>query len=275
MVAEIEERARALADRIDELSSAPVDKPTLVYFDIIGICWPVRCLLHLAKVDYELVQITIEEWFHQIADGTQLLKSRTRNGHLPLYVDADVRLNQSNVILSYLGEKHDLMGDSRQEKLAAMEVMAHAYDALFHWSGLLQINARVNTPEDVVAARLAAFLGDGDWGVVSDGYHENLNAFQRYLDANSANGDFIVGSRLSVADLHAFNVLCNWYKSFDRERFSAEYPRLDAYICRIAAIPEVADYIRLHQEATTWLPIPALGLKLTTPEDLVGLTSAM
>lgn len=274
MAAEVEERALELADRVNELTSTPVDKPTLVYFDIIGICWPIRCLLHLTDVDYELVQITIQEWIHHAADGTQLLKSRMRDGHLPLYVDSGACLNHSNVILTYLGEKHDLIGDSRQEKLAAMEIMAHAYDALFHWSGLLQVNARVNTPDDVVAARLDAFLGNGVWGVLSDGYHHNLDAFQRYLDANGPSGNFIVGSRLSVADLHAFNVLCNWYKAFDRKRFATEYPRLDAYVERIASIPKVADYIRLHQEPTTWLPVPPLGLKLTTPEELLGLTAA-
>jgi glutathione S-transferase len=274
MATELEERVSTLAQRINELSTAPADKPTLVYLDIIGICWPIRCLLHLAEVDYELVQITIQEWLHHTPDGTQLLKSRMRNGHVPLYVDADVRLNQSNVILTYLGEKHDLIGDDSQEKLAAMEVMAHAYDALFHWSGLFQVNTRVNTPDDVVAARLNAFFGNGWWGVLSNGYHENLDAFERYLDANSQSGDFIVGSRLSVADLHTFNVLCNWYKAFDRERFAAEYPRLDAYVGRIASIPRVADYIRVHQEPTTWLPVPQLGLKLTTPEDSLGLTAA-
>ena len=274
MAEELEGRALAMAERINELSEAPVDQPTLVYFDIVGIGWPIRCLLHLADVDYELVQITIFEWIYRTSDGTQLLKSRMRNGHLPLYVDADVCLNQSNVILAYLGEKHGMMGDSQQEKLSVMEVSAHAYDALFHWSGLLQVNARVNTPDDVVAARLDAFLGNGSWGVVTDGYHQNLDAFKRYLDANSSGGDFIVGSKLSVADLHAFNVLCNWYKAFDRERFVAEYPRLDTYVNRIASVPKVAEYIRVHQEPTVWLPIPPAGLKLTTPEDSLGLTAA-
>jgi hypothetical protein len=68
-------------------------------------------------------------------------------------------------------------------------------------------------------------------------------------------------------------VLCNWPKSFDRERFSMESPRLDEYIERVATIPGVTDYILHHQEATTWIPPPGPGVALTTPEELVGPTS--
>jgi glutathione S-transferase len=132
---------------------------------------------------------------------------------------------------------------------------------------------KVNTPDDVVQSRLQAFMGHGAWGVLTDGYRRNLDAFERYLDANP-HGDrgYMVGARLSVADLHAFNVLCNWYKAFDRVRFTECYPRLDAYIRRIAAIPDVADYIHHRQEATTWFALPQLALRLTSPEELVGLT---
>jgi glutathione S-transferase len=115
-------------------------------------------------------------------------------------------------------------------------------------------------------------MGDGSWGLLSDGYRRNLRGFERYLAANP-HGDsgFMVGSRLSIADLHAFNVLCNWYKAFDPERFVGDHPLLDAYLHRIAAVPGVTDYMRTRQEPTTWLPIPPLGVRLTTPADLDGL----
>jgi glutathione S-transferase len=274
MDTDIATQVEQLADRVRGLSSESVDKPVLVYFDIVGICWPIRCLLHLKGVDYELVQVPIQAWAFRDANGDQLLKACFRNGHMPLYVDPDVYLTQSSVIMYYLGEKHGLMGDGAAEKLAVMDVLSHAYDALFHWTGLFPVNVRMNTPEDVVTARLNAFLGDGSWGLVSNGYRNNLDPFERYLDANPhRDSGFIVGSRLSIADLHAFNVLCNWYKAFDRERFTAEYPRLDEYIRRIAAIPEVDDYIRTAQEPTLWFPLPQFALRLTSHEELVGLTA--
>lgn len=276
MSSEIEKQAEEIAQRVAGLSPATVEKAVLVYFDIIGICWPIRCLLHLKHIDYELVKVPIEMWAYTTPNGDQPLVGCFRNGHLPLYVDPQVSLTQGNVIMTYLAEKHDLLGDSGAEKLAAMEVMAHAYDALFHWSGLFQILIKMDTPDDVVESRLQAFLGNGTWGVLTNGYRRNLDPFERYMDANSdKDSGFIVGSRLSIADLHAFNVLCNWYKAFDRALFVEQYPRLDDYVRRIGANPEVADYIRHRQEPTTWFPYPRLAIKLTTPEELAGLTAPL
>ena len=81
----------------------------------------------------------------------------------------------------------------------------------------------------------------------------------------------MIGDRLSVADLSAFNILCNWYKSFDRKVFSSEFQLLDAYIQRIALIPSISDYIRNIQEPTTWFDLPSIALRLTTPEELEDL----
>ena len=263
-----------LINQVNNLSEETATKPTLVYFDIIGICWPIRCLLHVKDVDYNLIQISIQHWIHQDANGRQALKASFRNGHVPLYVDRDVKLNQSNLIMMYLGEQHDLIGDNQKEKYAAMEVMAHAYDSLFHFSGLFQTNIKIGTTDEVVTARLNAFMGEGAWGLVSNGYQNNLDAFERYLDANKTDSGFMVGTRLSIADLHAFNVLCNWYKAFEPGRFVEQYPRLDDYLQRIAAIPSVQDYIQHHQEPTAWFQLPQLALRLTTPEELEGLTVA-
>ena len=52
----------------------------------------------------------------------------------------------------------------------------------------------------------------------------------------------------------------------------------EAYIQRIAALPAVSDYIRTKQEPTTWFAyrfphiVGPLGHRLTTPEELEGLT---
>ena len=39
-----------------------------------------------------------------------------------------------------------------------------------------------------------------------------LRGLESYLGLNATGSGFIVGARLSVADLHAFNILANWYK---------------------------------------------------------------
>ena len=118
----LENRSETLTARVRSLSSDIADRPALVYFDVIGICWPIRCLLHIKNVDYELIEIPLEAWGQTTPDGQRPLKACFRNGHLPLYVDRDVYLGQSTVILGYLGEKHGLIGDTKGKRLAAMEV---------------------------------------------------------------------------------------------------------------------------------------------------------
>ncbi len=260
----------ALRDKIASLEPGTVSKPTLVYFDIIGIGWPIHCLLHLKDVDYDLTRITIQDWMYRDDAGEQALKRAFPNGHVPLYVDTEISISQSIPIMLYLAEQHGLAGADMHQRYQVMEVMGHAYDALFHFSGLLQIIIRTGMDDEVVEARKNAYMGRGQWGVVSGGFDNNLIGFQNYLRRNPAGSGFFVGSDLSIADLHAFNVLCNWYKAFDRERFSA-YTELDQFIQRIAKIPGVTDYIERKQEATPWFQLPQIAISLTSAEYLQGL----
>lgn len=259
-----------LVDRIGSLSSATVSKPTLVYFDIIGIAWPIRCLLHLKEVDYELIQISIRQWAYRDEAGKQPVKEAFVNGHVPLYLDPDVRISQSLPLLQYLAEKHGMMGHSVQEKFRVLEIMNHAYDALFHFNGLLPVNITIGIDEENAGRRLESFMGRGQYGLATNGYDAHLKGFSGYLADNASGSGYFVGDDLTIADLHAFNLLCNWYKAFDRERFAA-YPELDAFIQRIAQISGVADYIENKQEPTSWFRLPQVAMRLTSEEELQGL----
>jgi glutathione S-transferase len=267
------ERVESLVRQVNALTPETVDKPTLVYFNIIGICWPIRCMLHINDVDYDMIRIPIQDWAYRDEQGVAPLIESFRNTHVPLYVDDQVYLTQSLVMLNYLAEKYDLLGSSPTEKFATMDVMAHAYDALFHWGGLFNINVRMNIPQEIVEARHRAFMGEGIYGMISDGYQRNLSAFLNYLQANPTDSGYMVGKNLTVADLHAFNILCNWYKAFDRDRFSSSFPRLDTYLDHIAAHSRIQDFIENHQEQTVWFQLPDLALRLTSPAELKNLTN--
>ena len=258
---------------VQGLSPARVAKPTLVYFDIVGIAWPIRCLLHLQEIEYQYVPITLPEWFYHAPDGGQPLKSAFRNRHVPLYVDTEVYLDQSNQILTTLADRAGMMGDSETQAIAVSAVLAHCYDALFHWNGILPVNIRTNIPDEVAQARLDSFMGGEMWGLVTNGYRNQLHAFVNYLQSNPADSGFMVGTRLSAADLGSFNVLCNWYKAFDREIFSSEFALLDDYIQRIVREPGVSDYIRKVQEPTVWFELQSIAMRLHSPGDLQGLVT--
>lgn len=269
----IENKVNKLVKLVSELSPQSVEGPTLVYFNIVGIAWPIRCLLHIHNIDYRYIPISIFEWMYQAEDGSQPLKATFENGHVPLYLDQDISLNQSNVILKMLAQKTAMMGRSEKEAIAIEVVLAHCYDSLFHWNGMLGVNIRLNISDEVAQERLNSFMGDGVWGVVTNGYRNHLQAFVKFLKANPSQNGFMVGDRLSVADLSAFNVLCNWYKAFDRQVFVQEFSVLEEYIQRIALTSGIADYIREVQEPTLWFELPTVAMRLTSPQDLQGLVS--
>lgn len=260
--------ARALRERIVNLSPATVSQPTLVYFDIVGIGWPIRAMLHLADVDYELIQISVAHWGQQDEQGARLLKPAFTNGHVPLYVDSHVSLNLSSLILEYLAERNGLIAGSGNGRIAAQEVMGHAYDALFSWSGMLGVTVRRGLTDDEAERRLNAFMGDGVFGLGSNGYRTNLDAFVRFLEKNDSDSGFFVGDTLTVADLHAYNVLNNWYKAFAPEVFAAEYPQLDAFVGRMQSVPKIRDYIDHRQEKTVWFNLPDVAMRLTSEAEL-------
>ena len=223
-------------------------------------------MLHLRDIDYELIQVSIHQWAQGDAEGNRLLKPCFTNGHLPLYVDGEVELNQSALIIEYLADKHGFLAGTGSERTSALEVMGQAYDALFHWNGMFPVNIRLGMSDNEATKRLDAFMGEGVYGLSTDGYRQNLDAFERYLA--KSDGDYFVGQSLTAADLQSFNALRNWYKAFAPDVFMDEYPKLNKFVQRIEVLPQINDYIAHHQEPTTWFNWPEAALRLTSAAEL-------
>lgn len=259
-----------LTQHLDLAKQKKVAKPTLFYLNIHGVVWPIRCLLSIKGIDFEDVQIPIQTWGYRTEDGRQPLKEASPSLHIPVYSDQDVVITQSTTLMYYLAKKHGMLGQGAIEELQVMEVMAQCHDALFHWCGLLPIIGRVGIDPETFDQRMAAFMGEGRWGLVTSGHAINLHGLENYLKRNVSDSGYMVGNDLTFADLHAFNILCNWYKAFNPEAFM-KYPILDDYIKRIGKMADIDRYIKSTKGMTTWLPIPKAGSNLTTTEELEGL----
>lgn len=262
-----------LSDKIKSANAGSVEKPTLFYFNIHGIVWPIRCLLNIKKVDFDDILIPPEMWMYRTEDGHQPLKDACTAKHLPLYADSDVVITQSLTMMQLLAEKHGMMGSNAAERIQVLEIMGQCHDALFHWCGLFPNIIKVGVAPETFEQRMQAFMGKGAWALTTRGHAINLLGFENYLKRNKSDSGFMVGNSLTYADLHAFNTLCNWYKAFNTEAFMA-YPLLDAYIQRIAKIPEVASYIDSSRGFSTWLPWPQVASNLTSAKELEGLINA-
>jgi len=147
--------------------------------------------------------------------------------------------------MEYLGKKYYLFGDSFAEELLIKQVLLQAYDAIFHFDGIFPVNfGKLWKPK-----KYARKLQDD---FMKNTFAEKMRIFSNYLKENPSG--FMVGSRLSVADLAAYNLIANWYKVWDRGYFLKNFAHSDNYIKRIAAVPAVATYISTRQCPTVWLP---------------------
>merc|ERR1711908_146564 len=139
-----------------------------------------------------------------------------------------------------------MCGSGIREEKQVCEVMNYSYNAIFQWSGIFTADARLLVSnKDEWDWQYAKYFGPSEppapGGEVSL-FRQKLFGFLNFL--NRSTGEFIVGDKLTMADLWAFNVLCNWFKASARDIFTAEFPDLEAYIVRVAACAKVADYIR-------------------------------
>nr|ABS32298.1 glutathione S-transferase class mu [Cyphoma gibbosum] len=104
--------------------------PTLAYWKIRGLAQPMRLLLNYAGEKFEDKQyeqgdapgFSVEEW----------TKEKFSLGldfpNLPYYIDGDIKITQSNAILRYIANKHNLMGKTPKEKAQVDMMLENAMD---------------------------------------------------------------------------------------------------------------------------------------------------
>jgi glutathione S-transferase len=143
--------------------------PVLGYWNIRGLATPIRLALEHAGVAYE-------EKLYECGPPPDFDKSSWLNEkftlgldfpNLPYYMDGDVKLTQSQVILRYLARKHNMEGANEQERLradlAAAQVMDYHMDYVRSIAYNPQHEQNKAAYQTALADRLKAlteFLGD-------------------------------------------------------------------------------------------------------------------
>ncbi|XP_058394704.1 glutathione S-transferase Mu 1-like isoform X4 [Diceros bicornis minor] len=109
---------------------------TLGYWDVRGLAHPIRLLLEYTDSNYEEKKYTEEDGDSTLVvsrllpntcrlapdyDRSQWLKEKYKLGldfpHLPYLIDGAHKITQSNAILRYIARKHNLCGETEEEKI--------------------------------------------------------------------------------------------------------------------------------------------------------------
>jgi glutathione S-transferase len=158
----------------------------------------------------------------------------------PVLRDGDVLVAQTAAILLHLGPRHGLVGAGEAERLwthqiqlTVADVVAEAHDTHHPVAtGLYYEDQKpeaARRAEDFCRSRIPKFL---DW-------------FERVLDANPSGPDWLVGDRVSYADLSLFQLVAGLRYAFPKAaaRVLGATPHVAALHDRVAGRPRIAAYL--------------------------------
>jgi glutathione S-transferase len=217
----------------------------------------VRLVLEAAGVPYEDVARVHPDGAREV----MAFMTADREGQLPfappVLVVGEHVLAQMPVIVRYLGEAHGLAGT---DPIAN----AHVQQLVLTWCDVVDEVHAVHHPvstawfyeqqrdEAIVAARLFRDERLVRW----------LQWGERTLQRHG--GDWLAGSRMTVADLAAFQVVTGLRHMFPvaMGRTRGRHPGLMALVDRVAAVPRVAAYL----ESDRRIPFNLDGIFRAYPE---------
>ncbi|XP_065911825.1 glutathione S-transferase Mu 4-like [Dysidea avara] len=194
----------------------------LGYWKIRGLAQPIRLLLAYTGTDYEDVRYEVGK--PPDYDKTCWYSVKETLGlpfpNLPYYIDGDIKITQSNAILRYIGEKHNLAGTTEQDRVTVLtlenELMDFSFVQLAYDRGFTE-EMRDSYIKDVKGRKLkrfSAFLADREW--------------------NAAGGvtfvDFVMYELLDQHVMFEPTIL-------------DEFPNLKAFLKHFEALPSIKSYM--------------------------------
>jgi len=191
-------------------------KYKLTYFDLEARGELIRLIFTVAKVKYEDHRVSFDEW--------PQIKPKMPFQQLPvLYIDDNPPLTQSGAIEKYLASIYGLNGDNELEA-AYIEMITN------------QIN-------DVTLSALPFFEKDEKVKdeKFSKQFQEKIIPSMKYIENQMNNNEFLVGKKLSYADLFVMQIILYFKRAFPK--YLPEIPKLCALSDRISQMEGVKQYI--------------------------------
>jgi glutathione S-transferase len=169
-------------------------------------------------------------------------------GKMPALVDGDYRLADSSAIIHYLEAKYpepELIPADPRERGRVIWFDEFADTLLFACGAKIFFNK-------VVAPR---FLGrEGDLVAAETAERDELPPLLDYLEGVIPESGYLVGDRLTLADLSVAGPFAN-FGHCDVAIDSARYPKITAYVASILSRPSFARYV---EREAAYLAQPAI-----------------
>ncbi|XP_043860157.1 glutathione S-transferase Mu 3-like [Dromiciops gliroides] len=195
----------------------------LGYWDIRGLAHAIRLLLQYTDTNYE-------EKLYQCGDAPdytskEWLDVKFKLGldfpNLPYLIDGERKITQSNAILRYIARKHNMCGETEEEKILVDLLENQIMDFR------MQLG-RVNYSPD--------------FEKLKPGYLEQLPGQLKLFSQFLGKQTWLVGDKITFVDFVMYDVL-DQNQLFEPKCLD-EFPNLKDFIARFEALEKIAAYMR-------------------------------
>ncbi|CAL1275162.1 unnamed protein product [Larinioides sclopetarius] len=195
-------------------------KPILGYWDCRGVAEPIRYLLHYKKIDFEDKRYTTD------GAGCEIWKKEKFNlgldfPNLPYFIDGDLKITQSITIMRYLGHKHGLSYNSKEQQVRTM--VAEQQSVEFRQ----KLNSFTLGYECEIAGK--------------NEFLESVQPMFQQWENFLGNRQFVAGDNLTYVDFMVYEVL-DLYREL-QEKILDDYQSLKVYFNSIKKLPELQEYL--------------------------------
>lgn len=204
---------------------------TLGYWDIRGLAHAIRLLLEYTDSNYEEKKYTMGD--APDFDRSQWLSEKFKLGldfpNLPYLIDGAHRLTQSNAILRYIARKHNLCGETEEEKIRVDILENEVNDMrMYHIKTCYSPDYEKLKPEFLKAL------------------HEKIKLLSQFLGKRS----WFAGDKLTYVDFLAYDFL-DIMQMFEPKCLDA-FSNLKDFLVRFEGLKKISAYMK----SSRFLPAP-------------------
>ncbi|XP_062570302.1 glutathione S-transferase Y1-like [Saccostrea cucullata] len=196
--------------------------PSLGYWKIRGLAQPIRLLLNYVGEEFDDVQYEQGDAPEYSRDAWLSVKDTLGLAfpNLPYYIDGDIKITQSNTILRYIGDKHNLLGKSAHEKVDCDMMVENAMDFR---NGVVRL------------------CYNRDYEKLKEDYFNNVKDKLKSFESFLGSKPWFAGENITICDFPMYELL-DQHKLM-KPGILDDFPNLVKFTERFEALPKIKAYM--------------------------------
>ncbi|PIK56370.1 S-crystallin SL11 [Apostichopus japonicus] len=208
---------------ISSSSTGPIYR--LIYFNLKGRAETSRMMFKVAGVEFEDFRIDQKRWAE--------FKHMAPQGILPVLEVNGKKLPQSGAINRYIARELGFYGCNNWEASridAVVETIGDCLHDLDIWWMIRDLDVRNKLQKHHEGKLIPKALARLD----------------QLLEENSEGRGFLVGDKISLADIHAMNYIHDYLPTLHNIKAEDSFPRLGDHARRIAEVSQIKEWIKIR-----------------------------